>query len=426
MRRPSFRFRVAVNFAGFGALVSLLLCVGVYVFMHDLGERLMDETLQAEMQDYLSRLRRNPNALLPSTLTLSAYLLDGSNNDSTVPLALHTLTAGKHSVTLGGIPYRILAAGYPGKRYLFMFNASLHHQREQKFLLFLGLGVAVMTLLSSLGGFWLARRIVAPVTDLAAKVGAAGAVGDALPDAINPDLDEVEELALIFDRYLARIQSCMQRERDFTANVSHELRTPLAIIRGAVEVLEEDAALNREQRSRLARIERASHDMTDLTSALLHLAREENTLPSDGDGCDMAQIVRESVEKYRTLYQDRSLDIHLDIAQETFLPVARILASVVVDNLVSNVFQHAATQRIEVQLDQSRLVIRDAGSGIAAEDLSQVFERHYRGAHSSGIGIGLSLVRRICTLNGWEPHIASTAGQGTTVSLSFSPAAAQP
>ncbi len=421
MRRHSFRFRVALNFAGFGALVSLLLCVGVYVYAHDMGQRLMDETLQAEMQDYLVRLHDNPKAMLPATLTLSAHVLDGGANDASVPPVLSALAPGKYDIVLAGISHRVLVSARAGKRYLFLFNESLQYQREQEFIIFLGGGALTMTLLSSLGGFWLARRVVAPVTGLAARVAAAGPAGEPLAEAHERIADEVEELARVFDRYLARIQSCMERERDFTANVSHELRTPLAIIRGAVEVLEDDLALNPEQRERLARIERASHDMTHLTSALLHLAREESALPKEN--CNMARVVRESVEKYRSLNQDRSLDIDLEIQNDVELPVARILAIVVVDNLIGNAFQHSASARIEVRLARESLVIRDTGMGIAAEALDQVFLRRQRGTHSTGAGIGLSLVKRICDLNGWETRIDSVAGQGTEVSLHFQPRA---
>ncbi len=426
MRRRSFRFRVALHFAGFGALLSLLICAAVFVFAHDLGQRLMDETLQAEMQDYLTRLERNPRAALPLTLTLSGHVLDGGRDDAGVPSVLRALTPGKHDIIMHGLSYRAMASDHHGKRYVFLFNESLQQQRERQFLLFLGGGGLAMTLLAALGGFALARRVVAPVTALAARVSAAGPRESAIRASSGGALDEVEELALIFDRTLASIQSCIARERDFTSNVSHELRTPLAIIRGAVEVLEEDAALNPGQRQRLARIERASRDMADLTSALLHLARHESALPGERESCDLAAVVRDSIEKYRALNRERPLYISVDIPARLMLPVARILAVVVVDNLVGNAFQHAGSgaTRLDLRLEPDRLVIRDTGSGIVASELSDVFQRHYRGTHSTGLGIGLSLVKRICDLSGWEVRMESAPGQGTTVSLLFPPSVA--
>ena len=422
MRRHSFRFRVAFNFAWFGALVSLLLSVGVYFFAHDSGQRLMDETLWAEMQDYLARLEHNPHALLPATLTLSGHVLDASRNGATVPPSLRQLAPGRHDIDIGGQPHRVLVAERNAKRYIFLFNEALQHQRELHFLYYLGAGAVTMTLLSALGGFWLARRVVAPVTELAAKVSAAEPASMPPVSPADSNLDEVGELALTFERYVTRIHNCMERERAFTANVSHELRTPLAIIRGAVEVLGDDTDLNSKQRQRIARIERASHDMTDLTSALLHLAREESDQLTKNVDCNMAEIVRESVEKNRTLAQDRPLEISLDVPEDVRLPVARILAVVLVDNLVGNAFHHTDSGRVHVQLKPDRLVISDTGTGITEADLGHIFQRHYRGAASTGAGIGLSLVKRICDLHDWEIHIESTPGRGTTVSLIFQPA----
>ena len=427
MRRHSFRFRVAFSFAWFGALVSLMLSIGVYFFAHDLGQRLMDETLRAEMQDFLARMERNPLAPLPATLTLSGHVLDGGGKDAVVPPPLQALAPGRHDIRLGGLSYRALVTERGDKRYLFLFNEALQRQREQQFLYYLGAGAVAMTLLSALGGFWLARRVVAPVTELAARVNAAEPSGGApFPVSTDRNLDEVGELALTFERYLARIRSCMERERDFTANVSHELRTPLAIIRGAVEVLEDDVDLNSVQRQRIARIERASHDMADLTSALLHLAREESAQPTESADCAMAEVVRESVEKHRTLVQNRPLEISLGLLEDVHLPVARILAVVLVDNLVGNAFHHTESGRVRVQLEPDRLVISDTGAGIAEADLDQVFQRHYRGTASTGAGIGLSLVKRICDLHGWEIHIESTPGHGTTASLLFHPTPSSP
>lgn len=420
MRRHSFRFRVAFSFAWFGALVSLLLSAGVYFFAHDSSQRLMDETLWAEMQDYLTRLERNPGAPLPATLTLSGHVLDGNGNGAAVPPALRHLAPGSHDIDIDGQPHRVLVAERNGKRYIFLFNEALQHQRERHFLYYLGAGAVTMTLLSALGGFWLARRVVAPVTELAAKVGAAEPDGASPAPPADSNLDEVGELALTFERYLTRINNCMERERAFTANVSHELRTPLAIIRGAVEVLEDDADLNSKQRQRIARIEQASHDMTDLTSALLHLAREESAQFTENGDCNLAEIVRESVEKNRTLAQDRPLEISLEVKEDVRLPVARILAIVLVDNLVGNACHHTGSGRVHVRLEPDRLVVSDTGAGIAETDLGLIFQRHYRGVASTGAGIGLSLVKRICDLHGWEIHIESTPGHGTTISLIFS------
>lgn len=419
MKRHSLRIRVAREFAWFGALVSLVLCVGVYLAVHDLGQRLMYETLHAETQDYLARLARHPDAMLPATLTLSGYEVDAEVPNHRAPPGLAGLAVGDHAVEIDATPYLAHVASNDGRRYVFLFNATLQLERERHFLYLLLAGMLVMTGLSALGGFWLARRVVAPVSELATRVAAMAPADPSQPVEPDPCRDEIDELSHTFDRCLSRIRECMERERAFTSDVSHELRTPLAIIRGAVEVLENDAGLNTCQRQRIARIERASHDMTDLTGALLHLAREGGKPASDPVYCSIAQVVQESVDKHRALIADTPMTLGLELVEDVLIPVEKTLVTVVVDNLIDNAVRHAGSGHIHVRLAERRLVIRDTGKGIARGDLERVFQRHYRGTDSDGAGIGLSLVKRICELRGWRIVLDSQAGSGTTASLIF-------
>ncbi|MBZ0126442.1 MAG: hypothetical protein K8F32_08740, partial [Rhodocyclaceae bacterium] len=59
-RRHSLRIRVSIAFAALGAVLSLLFALGIWVAAHDVSQRLMDETLSAEMADYKARRARNP------------------------------------------------------------------------------------------------------------------------------------------------------------------------------------------------------------------------------------------------------------------------------------------------------------------------------------------------------------------------------
>jgi signal transduction histidine kinase len=88
-------------------------------------------------------------------------------------------------------------------------------------------------------------------------------------------------------------------------------------------------------------------------------------------------------------------------------------------NLVHNALAHTRDGEVAVELDPTRLTVRDSGSGIQDEALARVFERHYRGPESAGAGIGLSLVKRICDRLGWRIELQSETAAGTRVSLHF-------
>lgn len=414
MPKGSLRLRALLFFGGFGLLLSALLTGGIYLFIHGSGQRHMRETLETETRYYLNQRRLDPQAPLPATAMLSGYQITPAAD---LPAPLQHLPAGYHHVDLNGTAYLGLVTERPGMKVAFLIDETAQSARERHFLRVLAMLMATLTSLITLVGLWLTRRVVAPIIDLAARI-VASESGTTKPQTAY-NLDQVSELGLIFERYLERIRSCAERERAFASDVSHELRNPLAVIRGAVEVLEEDAGLDVNQRQRIARIERASQDMAELTSALLRLSREESGQAEDKENCSIATVVRESVDKHRILNGALTVQIGLNIVDAPMLAVEKGLANVVVDNLLGNAMLHARSDRIQVSLERSRLVISDSGKGIDKAELDRIFQRHYRGAESSGSGIGLSLVKRICDLHGWDISIDSSPGRGTSVELFF-------
>lgn len=412
-RRRSLRFRVAFAFAAFGAVVSLLLSGGMYVAAHNVGQRLIDETLRAELDDYMARRARNPGSLPPATASIQGYVVANGAAAANIPAAVTALTPGIHEISLRGAPYRVAVADGGGERFFMLFNETRQRARERRFLAYLAFGVVVMTLLSAGGGWWLAGRVIAPVTELASLVSRAD---PATSRVENLPHDEVGDA---LEQYLSRLYGFVDRERSFTADVSHELRTPVAVIQGAVEVLREDINLTPAQRDRLARIERATQDMAQLIRALLLLARERNVSPRPDPPCEVAAVVRDSVDKHRYLLRNKGTEVDIAIAAEPIIKAEGVLLSVVVGNLVRNAFSFTEAGRVRVVLDNDRLTVADTGQGIRDEELRHVFHRYYRGAASQGSGIGLSLVKRICDRYGWDILIESREGQGTTAQLSF-------
>jgi signal transduction histidine kinase len=350
---------------------------------------------------------------------LRGYHVPPGAADADLPPPLRALTAGQHEIELDGRPWRAAIADNQGGRYVILFDEERQERRQQRFLAYLIAGATLMTLLAAVGGWWLAGRVIAPVTELARAV--AGAAPDSpprLPAAAAPD-DEIDELARAFDRYLARLAAFVERERSFAADASHELRTPLAVIRGAAEVLAEDPALGAAQRERVARIERAADEMAQLIAALLLLARED--APPDNETFDAGRMAGACIERYRALAASRGTVLSFDAAVPVTLKAPPALFAIVLANLVHNAVAHTRDGEIAVSLDASMLRVRDSGSGIRDEALGRVFDRNYRGPESDGAGIGLSLVKRICDRVGWQIALRSDPLRGTTATLRFPP-----
>jgi len=416
--RHSLRFRLATTFSLFGALISLLLSIGLSFAAHNLGERVMDETLGAEIDDYISRRTHNPYALLPATISVRGFVHAQGNFAEDIPPDLLKLTPGKHELTLDDTPYRVAVVDKGNERYVMLFNEIQQHHREQQFLVYLVIGAFIMTLISAGIGWLLAGRVVAPMAELARRVSAARPE-DEVHDVANGFADnEIGKLARVFDGYLVRMSAFIDRERAFTLDVSHELRTPLAIVQGVVELMEDDKMLGDKHQERIARIGRANREMTDITSALLLMARENTLAEPVVQGCDVWKLVEDTVEAHRYLLNTKTI-VELACISRPFIEAERILLGIVVANLIKNAFAYTDSGKVSITLNDDTLTVTDTGPGIPEEEIGKIFQRQFKGSGSTGSGIGLSLVKRICDRYGWEAIIESSLGHGTSARLIF-------
>lgn len=422
MSQSNLRYRVAAFFAAFGAVISLLLAIVLHFGAHDLSQRLIDETLSAELDDYIARRERNPKSLPPATVMLYGYVRPAGESqpleDGTLPAYLRPLEPGRHDVRVGDLSYRVAVADRLDGRFYLLYDTSLQLRRERRFAVLLGAIVLAATLLSALGGIWLARGVIAPVALLARRVRTRSPESWATPLADEFARDEVGELARVFDRQMDRMRAFLERERAFTADMSHELRTSLAVILSAAEILLSDESLTAKQKARVARMDRAARDMAELGTALMLMAREDNASGDSGE-CAPAAVIDEAVEKHRYLLRNKNIELDVISDPAVELQADRGLLYILVSNLVRNAFSFTDEGRIEISQDERQLVVSDTGRGIPGDAVEQVFLRHFRSAASDGAGIGLALVKRICDRYGWQIRLDSGAGRGTAVSVRF-------
>ncbi len=281
--------------------------------------------------------------------------------------------------------------------------------------------VVLVSLLSLLIGWWSAARVMSPVSALANRLRSSG--DTSTPEALAPHFpdDEVGQLASALDDYAFRLTEVVQRDREFNADVSHELRTPLAVIKGAVELLLTRPELDDKTRTRLLRIQRAEQQCTDLISALLLLSRNER-----GHGAtDVGRVVEQLFDAHRGQLAGKPLVLRLECgAQPLVVDAPEAAVTVALGNLVGNAIKYTLEGEVVVRLGEHTVEVADSGPGLSAEDAARLFERGYRGTHaehSQGGGIGLSIVRRLCALYGWQVRVVPGAVRGVVATLSFRP-----
>jgi signal transduction histidine kinase len=410
--RRNLRFRVALGFALLGMGVCLGMTLGLDYATDELEQRLLEETMSTELLDSAAHFELDPDRPLPATATIRRYVLTGSDSDQ-VPAQLRDLSPGFAEVNIDHKNYAVAVSQRDAQRYFVLYDRTALTRHERGLHLFLLAGIAIMGLLSAVGGRWLAARVIAPVTELARRVAV-------LPSGererrLAPDFadDEVGELAGVMDSYMERLAEAMEREQSFTGDVSHELRNSLAVVQGAVDVLRETCGLPDAARRPLERIARSTSLMNEISTALLTLARTDSGALESNIPFAVEDLVRDLVDSHRELLHGKPVTLELRINASLNVNGERATLCILLGNLIRNACFHTHRGHIRITIDAHGVAVEDTGIGLDAAQLDRAFERGYRGAASPGAGIGLSLTQRLCERNGWRLTLDSEKGQGT-------------
>ena len=279
--------------------------------------------------------------------------------------------------------------------------------------------VGVITLLiGSLIAWRIAEGVLRPVravSDAARRISSAD-LSQRLPVTGR---DEVSGLAETFNEMLDKLQEAFDTQRRFVDDAGHELRTPITVIRGHLELMEDDP---HERRATLALVEDELDRMHRIVNDLLTLAKAEQTDFLRFEPIDLAAWTLEVQAKAEALgtreWSVAGVGRGVVIGDRQRLTQAAI-------QLAQNAIQHTKEgDAIEIGSrllgSQAEIWVRDSGEGIEAGDLERIFHRFARGAHprmSDGAGLGLSIVRAIAEAHHGRVDVSSRRGEGSRFSL---------
>ena len=383
--------------------------------------QLLSESLNRNIDAYADAFQRDPNNATFSFEGVKGWVF-ARDKLSNAPQEWRGLAEGIHELqgVEDGQPfaYKLAVRQSPDHAFYLAYDLTQTLQGQQQLNRVLLAAVVVFTALSLVLGWWSAARVMAPVSELARRLRRSGASSD--PEALAPHFaeDEVGELAKALDDYASRLTDVVQRDREFNADVSHELRTPLAVIRGAVELLLARPELDERTRSRLLRIQRAEQQCTDLISALLLLSRNERAVGE----CDVARVAQQLLDGHRAQLGGKPLQLRMEGQPGLMIDAPESAVAVALGNLIGNAVKYTQSGEVIVRLGRDCVEVVDSGPGLSPEDAARLFERGYRGTHaghSQGGGIGLSIVRRLCALYGWDVQVRPGAQRGVEATLRF-------
>ena len=335
---------------------------------------------------------------------------------------------------------RVFAAALPagGQTYLFAAATPLREQDQalaqarQAFYV----AIPLALLLASLGGYFLARKSLAPVVimgEQAARIGASN-LNQRIPVPRNNE--ELGQLARIFNDLLLRLDESFAQQKRFMADASHELRTPVAVIRGESEVtLSQPSRDEGEYRESLAIVNDEGQRLTRMVEDLFILARADaGEYPLVLTDFYLDESITECVRSMRSLAAQKDLEISYQPPEKeiAFCGDEPLIRRMVL-NLLHNAIKYTPKNgRVQVsltdKLEHCEVEISDTGQGIPGEAQSHVFERFFRvdkarsrdeSLNGSGAGLGLSIARWAAEMHGGKIILEHSDASGTMFVISL-------
>jgi heavy metal sensor kinase len=458
MNTRSISFRLVAWYAGLLTGIFLLLCALLYLDLrhfleNDLRESQARRTRQIantllvhvkqtgesavasqtkdwyepEINDRFIRVTRDDGTLV----YISGTPKDGGFDPTEVPVfPPQPETESYRKLKLSGGKTLLIAAlnfkssGNPD--YLVEFGELLDPVETMLNHLFLQLawGLPLAVIIIAGGGYLLVRRALTPVEQItrAAERITQHNLSGRLP--VSSTGDELERLSVSLNRMITRLDDAFQNSKRFVADASHDLRTPLTILRGELENFAEDTRLDSELRDRVGSMLEEVVHLGKIVEQLFTLSRlDAGEAQAEWTLFDLAELAQTTAEQMNLLAVDKDISIFCDASQPVSVKGNRVRLKQVVVNLLDNAIKYTparGTIRLRVLGVNGHAVleVEDNGIGISPDALPHIFERFYRvdqarSADSESAGLGLSIVKSICTAHGAEVEAQSTVGRGS-------------
>jgi len=471
----SIRTRLTLWYTGVLALVLVVLFVITYLVLLRTVQRRMDNDLSELSKAFLATVRaelEDQSAPDPFTIAVEAAIAehhfrdhvyaildvnakliarsteDVPANASTRPDSGNLLetasfaqfvTSAAHAEQYFGIVkggrsgYRGFAQRFTalGTPYTLIILRSLHPQSEmlKEVTETFAWLIPIAILLASGGGYFLARKSLAPVVAMSSQAGRIGAANLHERLAVENDRDELGHLARSFNGLLDRLAESFDRQRRFMADASHELRTPVAILRGESEVaLSQHERSAEEYRESLGVLHHEAERLTRIVEDLFTLTRADaGQYPLQARDLYLDELIMECVHSARTLAQAKKISLTFDHSPESPIRADESLLRRMLLNLLDNAIKYTPDfGRITVACrhsDQEYAVsIADTGMGIPAELRPRIFERFFRAdkarsrseSDGGGAGLGLAISRWIAEAHQGRLELTRSDSTGST------------
>lgn len=242
---------------------------------------------------------------------------------------------------------------------------------------------------------------------------------------IFPSLkDEIQKLTETFNYMVEALRREDALRKHLTSNIAHELRTPLTIIKGTIEAIEDGVVKDREKA--LQNISTEIERIISLVEGIEDITRAEASFfkKKESEALNLKEFIVSVAEGMRHLFDEKGLYLRLHGEDMSVITDPEKL-HIIVKNILTNAYKYTHSGGVEIRWGRGEVTnnffieITDTGRGISEEEISRIFDRFYKGEHSRGRGLGLSIVKELTEILGGRIGVNSTPGKGTTFRLDF-------
>jgi signal transduction histidine kinase len=243
--------------------------------------------------------------------------------------------------------------------------------------------------------------------------------------------DELYDLSSAINGLMDRIQSAINRERQFTSDASHELRTPLSALRGTLEILIRKPRNHEEYVEKINYGLREIDHMTNTLEKLLILARfDKEPLAANEQEAHIITMIDDIIQRHKKEIVEGNIKIKVTNDSTGNQLVSAYYGGLILENIINNAVKYSPPQStVSISIDdaengQRRCTVTDQGEGIAEENLNQIFRPFFRSnmlhnKSTSGSGLGLSIAQKSAEAIGAKIQVDSMLGKGTTFTITF-------
>lgn len=292
-------------------------------------------------------------------------------------------------------------------------------KRQLMYVCVVGIFIAIIM------SIFLSNKITEPITRITKKAKKMG-TGDTDVSFEESGIKEIDELSETLTQAQEEMVKTDELRRDLMANVSHDLKTPLTMIKAYAEMIRDISYKDQDKMNEhLGIIVDETDRLTVLVNDILDLSRmQSNADTLNIEKFDLALDIKNIVNRYQIIKETEKYIINVEMPDSIMIKADKKKLNQVIYNLINNAINYTGddktvTVRVTKHKKYFLVEIIDTGKGIKESEIPYIWNKYYKNDknHQRNVvstGLGLSIVKEILELHGYEYGVKSVLKKGST------------